>query len=60
MAPIWRLPGEFCAIKLFNYQPGIDVMIFFNMFAEKFGENIGVFLLKTKPNFEKISHNSNF
>jgi hypothetical protein len=30
---------------------------FLNIFAEKFSENIGVFWLETKPNFEKIDHN---
>jgi hypothetical protein len=28
---------------IFSQKPGTDVMIFLNIFAEKFGEKIGVF-----------------
>jgi hypothetical protein len=34
-------------------KPGTDVMIFEKNFAEKFGENMGVFLLKLLLVFEK-------
>jgi hypothetical protein len=35
-------------------RPGADVMIFKNIFVEKIGEKVGVFLLKSKLNCAKI------
>jgi hypothetical protein len=45
-----------CCVQFFvlsSYVTGTDVMIFVNIFAEKFSEKIGVFLLKLLLVFAK-------